>query len=703
MQQCIQPRQDIQLSPDSLQAQAQRDWNRPDVSAGVDRISQKDVASKQLRPDISRLLTQLDQRAADSKPETSVIAAQDQLFLAYNARGMTRFKSVDELRHIYDLTFLLLARLLSFLASASRRSWPLQTSPSASGILDGEKSIADLDHILRWLRHAAVEALIYHGLSSFEDVVQQWHQHWLQKRQLNLGWFLEWPGGRRPLSTTWPWNIKPSLVVLWGVCWMFYDNSTRSAQNWRQLENEIEPSSFWARHTPQSATSGQQNITTSLIPGQSFQQAEGGGGINTRRANRTPEYNTTSLGYQSSHPTNSSPYISSCFFDSPDPTSDPPPTWPQNQGSYSCPVFPRNPGNRPSQTFPPAHRHTAPSSIALFGLDYNFGQEPPFHQPQPGQRQPQRSAPNPRRIEPSGGAQPYAPFLQQATSQGDDRAAAAFSPSLRLPMGHIPNYQSPHSDVSRDETKSSSFSVLPSNDLSPDMMFAASASAQSHHSPSSTGKKGEEAPRNAHGQITCNHPKCVSNPPVFSRRCEWTKHMDKHTRPYVCNIPGCVRGGFTYSAGLSRHQREVHRQYGGPKASYMCPHKDCKRSTGSGFSRKENLQEHVRRVHRQLGEAEVEKQAPIEAPSLAATEPRRRRRRIHDDDDDDDAAEPVLREPRKRKRNEEDEGKENSNESQSSGEDLATQVKRLRKELREKDERLRKLEQTVELLTKRLS
>lgn len=30
----------------------------------------------------------------------------------------------------------------------------------------------------------------------------------------------------------------------------------------------------------------------------------------------------------------------------------------------------------------------------------------------------------------------------------------------------------------------------------------------------------------------------------------------------------------------------------------MCPHQDCKRSTGNGFSRRENLREHLRRVHR---------------------------------------------------------------------------------------------------------
>lgn len=176
--------------------------------------------------------------------------------------------------------------------------------------------------------------------------------------------------------------------------------------------------------------------------------------------------------------------------------------------------------------------------------------------------------------------------------------------------------------------------------------------------------------------------------------------MDKHTRPYVCNLPGCEKvRGFTYSGGLSRHQREVHRQYGGPKAAYMCPHKDCKRSTGSGFSRRENLQEHLRRVHRQVGDAEVEKQVTIEVASPATTEPRRRRRRV----DDDDEVEPILPKPRKRRRNEDDEHKENTSEDSSSREDLSAQLKRLRRELREKDERLRKLEQTVELLTRRLA
>lgn len=35
--------------------------------------------------------------------------------------------------------------------------------------------------------------------------------------------FSEFPNRLRPLCTTMPWTIWPALVVLWGVCWMFFD------------------------------------------------------------------------------------------------------------------------------------------------------------------------------------------------------------------------------------------------------------------------------------------------------------------------------------------------------------------------------------------------------------------------------------------------------------------------------------------------
>ena len=78
-----------------------------------------------------------------------------------------------------------------------------------------------------------------------------------------------------------------------------------------------------------------------------------------------------------------------------------------------------------------------------------------------------------------------------------------------------------------------------------------------------------------------------------------SKHMDKHERPYKCEAQGCEKlQGFTYSGGLLRHQREVHKMHGGTKEPLYCHYMNCKRSSGAGFTRKENRDEHIRRVHR---------------------------------------------------------------------------------------------------------
>lgn len=118
-----------------------------------------------------------------------------------------------------------------------------------------------------------------------------------------------------------------------------------------------------------------------------------------------------------------------------------------------------------------------------------------------------------------------------------------------------------------------------------------------------------DPPTNADNKYVCDFTaECATL--TFDRRCEWSKHMDKHERPYKCLDTTCAKlQGFTYSGGLLRHEREVHGKHGGPKASIMCPVPDCKRHSRSGFTRQENLDEHMRRAH----------QINVEAPQSAAT------------------------------------------------------------------------------------
>lgn len=160
-----------------------------------------------------------------------------------------------------------------------------------------------------------------------------------------------------------------------------------------------------------------------------------------------------------------------------------------------------------------------------------------------------------------------------------------------------------------------------------------------------------------------------------------SKHMDKHDRPYKCMEPGCDKiQGFTYSGGLLRHQREVHKKHTSTKKPLMCPYADCNRSTGNGFTRQENLKEHLRRRHMHTENGS--------SPDLTAlTVP------------DVDGVKTSYLAPTpgtlKRKLDESDTTAEVAPGSERGHMDLLEEIKRLRRENEEKDRRLQELEKIV--------
>lgn len=117
--------------------------------------------------------------------------------------------------------------------------------------------MANLEHLLRCLKQIALDAIIRYYLTIVEAHILHWHHYWQYQKRIDEGWFAEWPNGQRPLSTTWPWNVKPSLLVLWGVCWMFYGSSgynTRTTRNWRgtgPLSEDIRTGQIAEHHQPQ--------------------------------------------------------------------------------------------------------------------------------------------------------------------------------------------------------------------------------------------------------------------------------------------------------------------------------------------------------------------------------------------------------------------------------------------------------------------
>ncbi|KAI1142583.1 hypothetical protein F5Y05DRAFT_371567 [Hypoxylon sp. FL0543] len=118
--------------------------------------------------------------------------------------------------------------------------------------------------------------------------------------------------------------------------------------------------------------------------------------------------------------------------------------------------------------------------------------------------------------------------------------------------------------------------------------------------------------QNKEGLYYCDYPGCDEETKKWKRKSEWTKHMDKHDRPYKCQKRECEKvAGFTYPGGLMRHEREVHHMHGGPQILF-CPHANCIRNHGTGFTRMENLNEHLRRVHVHRGDAGALARTPEE-------------------------------------------------------------------------------------------
>jgi hypothetical protein len=84
-------------------------------------------------------------------------------------------------------------------------------------LLDKEEERTEqLSNLQRYLE-AYIAGSFGRALETLSEVVSR------LRAIFGIGWFFEWPSGRHPLNSTWPWaDVKPSLLVLWGVCWMFY-------------------------------------------------------------------------------------------------------------------------------------------------------------------------------------------------------------------------------------------------------------------------------------------------------------------------------------------------------------------------------------------------------------------------------------------------------------------------------------------------
>lgn len=113
-----------------------------------------------------------------------------------------------------------------------------------SDTLDFEKLIINLEYMMSCIQYLVLDALVKNSMELLEaDPIyfKKWAETMWSKA---ADWFSEWSSDRPPLNSTMPWQVKPSLVVLWGVCWMFYiskqpvNNSRNNPQQPQYLSNQ---------------------------------------------------------------------------------------------------------------------------------------------------------------------------------------------------------------------------------------------------------------------------------------------------------------------------------------------------------------------------------------------------------------------------------------------------------------------------------
>jgi len=162
------------------------------------------------------LLANIDRAAGFNALPLTTLAAHDELFLSRKADLVVKRLSINELQH-------LIVNVRDILDTLHRTVRP--DSSAFASPFDGPAEfacepayLANLTHLLLCLQSQLLCQLVHRCVELVRAHIiecQRTHQRSCED------WFFEYPNARHPLSTTWPWAIKPSLAVLWGVCWMF--------------------------------------------------------------------------------------------------------------------------------------------------------------------------------------------------------------------------------------------------------------------------------------------------------------------------------------------------------------------------------------------------------------------------------------------------------------------------------------------------
>lgn len=173
---------------------------------------------------VHRTLDQLDAKLPSKGYSLSEVAADDKLL--FEGRQKVDFKQHTTSELINDLT--LIEYLLDSVRPAYQQLCGFNRPDNEDQTIEPPESfedelfLANLEYMLLCLQGQVLYTLFIGHTSA--EILRHVVECQKEQDRNDKHWFSEFPDARHPLSTTWPWSIRPSLAVIWGVCWMFYDH-----------------------------------------------------------------------------------------------------------------------------------------------------------------------------------------------------------------------------------------------------------------------------------------------------------------------------------------------------------------------------------------------------------------------------------------------------------------------------------------------
>lgn len=140
----------------------------------------------------------------DQAPET---------LLQYTAEGL----ACNDAACIFDVCSSLIPKLDGFIGREGLEPIQWMDGGEVPQQSWDEKFLANLLHLLRRLQTSLFLILIYNTKDEFGGLLRALRTHCEIQQLTSNSCVKEWPGGRQLLTTTWPWNIRSSLVVLWVI------------------------------------------------------------------------------------------------------------------------------------------------------------------------------------------------------------------------------------------------------------------------------------------------------------------------------------------------------------------------------------------------------------------------------------------------------------------------------------------------------